>query len=246
MCTLSWKPGPAGYRLWFNRDEQRTRPPATPPVLLKRNGVSCLAPFDGAGGTWLLVNTHGLTLALLNHYPAVPPAMPAAPHSRGLLPLACAGCASVREALACCASQALADYRPFHLAAASGQEAAVLTWDGHSHTAAWLPPQGGMLTSSGWRPESVAQSRHAAFASLVGPMAQAAPERLEAFHRHRGEEAAAGIRMARPDACTHSIARIDVSWLEGAAHFRYEPQMEIQPMPATTTSRLYLENPGHA
>lgn len=245
MCTLSWKPEPAGYRLWFNRDEQRARPPAAPPGMQRREGVPCLAPLDGAGGTWLLVDAHGMTLGLLNHYPDRLPVLPDAPRSRGLLPLACAGCGSVRAALACCAEQGLADYRPFRFVALSALEAATLTWDGREPRLSWLPSRGAMLTSSAWRPELVARSRQAAFAALVGPMAHATPERLDAFHRHRGADAAAGIRMARPDACTQSISRIDVSWHDDSARFQYEPQSESHAALARSTAILALWRRGH-
>lgn len=245
MCTLSWQPFEDGYCLWFNRDERRDRPPAAPPASARIDGVACLAPRDGAGGTWLLVNARGVSLGLLNHYPGEGADMPAAPRSRGLIPLACAGSASAAEALACCAEMDLAAWRPFLLVAVDAVEAALLTWDGRAPALRRLPDGGGMLTSSSWRPEAVAQARRAVFRRLVGDL-PGDPERLEAFHRHRGAEPAAGIRMARPDACTHSIARIDVSWREGDARFRYEPQTEIQPVPPVTTTRLLLEKPRHA
>lgn len=246
MCTLSWQTAADGYRLWFNRDERRDRPPAAPPAPLRIDGMACLAPRDGAGGTWLLVNARGMSLGLLNHYPGEGADTPAAPRSRGLIPLACAGSASAVEALACCAEMDLAAWRPFLLVAVDTGEAALLTWDGRTPALSPLPNGGGMVTSSSWRPEAVAQARRAAFRRLVGEAPGAAPERLEAFHRHRGAEPAAGIRMARPDACTHSIARIEVSWRERIARFRYEPQTEIQPVPPVTTTHLLLEKPGHA
>lgn len=226
MCTLSWKPTAGGYLLYFNRDEQRSRPPALPPVLRQINGVDYLAPTDAAhGGTWLLTNAHGLSIGLLNHYPATPPHPAATPASRGLLPLACADCLSAAEAVGRCAGLALTNYPPFHFVAIDTRAAALLTWDGQIPRIGWLNPAGAMLTTSSFQPDAIARVRQAAFASLAGDIASASPSQLEAFHRHRGDDPAAGVRMARLDACTHSISRIVVS--RENASLRYEPQPEI-------------------
>ena len=65
MCTVSYEITKNGYRLLFNRDEQRTRKKAIAPVL--RQGA--LMPIDSqSGGTWIAVNQWGVTVALLNDY----------------------------------------------------------------------------------------------------------------------------------------------------------------------------------
>ena len=69
MCTVSWTPLDGGYALAMNRDERRTRAPATPPERRELDGVPVLLPRDGeAGGTWIAVNALGHTLALLNRW----------------------------------------------------------------------------------------------------------------------------------------------------------------------------------
>ena len=86
MCTLTWLRSGEGYELFFNRDEARTRLPALPPRVQRRDGVEFLSPLDAdAGGTWLGVNAYGLTVGLLNGRADAP--APAAPRSRGLLVL---------------------------------------------------------------------------------------------------------------------------------------------------------------
>lgn len=241
MCTLSWKPTAQGYLLYFNRDEQRTRPPALPPAMHRRNGVDYLAPIDAAhGGTWLLTNAHGLSIGLLNHYPATP-AQPAETYvSRGLLPLACADCTSAAEAVGLCAGLPLTGYPPFHFVAIDARAAGVLTWDGHTLRFGWLDPAGAMLTTSSFRPDAIARARHAAFTQRVGTLASATPAQLEAFHRHRGDDPAASVRMERPDACTHSISRIVVSRERERASFRYEPQPDVPPVGPCVTLDLPL------
>lgn len=222
MCTLSWKPGDHGYLLCFNRDEQRSRAPALPPARHRRMGCRFIAPIDAVhGGTWLLVNGRGITIALLNHYPAGAARPAPGVASRGLLPLACADCGSVAEAIERCADMPLADYAPFRLVAAGARGAASLTWNGRSRTITRLDPGGAMLTSSSFRPQQVARARRRVFERVVGPMAQANRALLESFHLHRGGDGAASVRMSRPDACTHSLSSISVSEESGLAEFRY-------------------------
>jgi len=239
MCTLSWKPTAEGYLLYFNRDEQRTRPVALPPALHRHNGIDFLAPTDPAhDGTWLLANAHGLSIGLLNHYPATPVQAAGAHASRGLLPLACADCGSAAEAVGRCTGLPLAGYPPFHFVAIDARAAAVLTWDGRTPHVGWLDPAGAMLTTSSFRSDAVARARHESFVRLAGTLADATPAQLDAFHRHRGDDPAAGVRMARPDACTHSISRIAVSRERVA--FRYEPQPELPPAGPCITLDLPL------
>jgi hypothetical protein len=71
MCTVSWIHQGSGYQLLCNRDEKRTRRPASAPQLLTRNNVRFVAPIDGdSGGTWVAVNEFGLSLVLLNRAPS--------------------------------------------------------------------------------------------------------------------------------------------------------------------------------
>ncbi|MCU0794165.1 MAG: NRDE family protein [Opitutaceae bacterium] len=80
MCTVTWTARPDdGYQLLFSRDEQRTRPAASPPRVTAHAGFSLLAPHDPTGGgTWIFANGHGLTACVLNFYDApAPPAPPA-------------------------------------------------------------------------------------------------------------------------------------------------------------------------
>ena len=73
MCTVTWHFTSAGYQLFFNRDELRTRATAQPPTLAVRGTVRYLAPTDvAAGGTWLAVNELGTTVGLLNSHPPAP------------------------------------------------------------------------------------------------------------------------------------------------------------------------------
>lgn len=206
MCTLTWRAAGDGYDLFFNRDERDTRVPESAPSLrTTAGGVRYLAPEDGDHrGTWLVLNTHGLTVCLLNDYPRG--VVESGRQSRGQLPLVCAGGAraadvpgTLRDAVT------LSDYAPFQLVAVDTAGASVhLRWDGRVLHEASAPE---FLTSSSFEPERVRAARAARFAAL--------PERsvdaLRAFHhRHDVGAGAASVLMRRSDAATRSVCAVRV------------------------------------
>lgn len=84
MCTVSWLLNASGYDVFFNRDEQKGRAIAFPPLHLSLNQTPCLMPIDpDGGGSWICSNHHGLSLCLLNYYQGETPALPLV--SRGIL-----------------------------------------------------------------------------------------------------------------------------------------------------------------
>src|ERR1041385_4608949 len=109
----------------MNRDERRTRAPATPPERRTLDGVPVLAPRDGeAGGTWIAVNAFGHTLALLNRWDDSPigdsAPLEAAPPDR-------------RAVDAVLTGRPLASFRPFTLVSLSpGEVPWLFEWDGHA------------------------------------------------------------------------------------------------------------------
>ena len=226
MCTLTWKPLADGYALFFNRDERRDRPDAHPPVPHKRNGLRCIAPIDPrGGGSWLLVNEFGLSLALLNHYPRAHAPMPVARKSRGELVLAAADRASPEDAARWLRARPLRAYPPFRLVAADAECAIVLIWNGIRLTRRRLPRGGAMLTSSSWRPLTTARHRHARLRQWLGSVGDADLTEIAAFHRLRdADDPARGVLMVRADARTHSIALIRVT--AGEVIFDYQVPRE--------------------
>jgi hypothetical protein len=209
MCTVTWTHAGDGYSLFFNRDELRTRPHEHPPKRWNTRGVAALAPLDeGGGGTWIAVNEHGLTAALLNHYARESKA-PERARSRGGIPLLATSHRSVADALAWVRATAVTLFKPFHLALvdATGRSALV-TWDGARILVAEdVRP---FMTTSSFCPEEVAQARESQFRELV-PDSAAAPDALEEFHRSISPRGGAwSVWMERADACTRSLIRIDV------------------------------------
>ena len=68
MCTVTFIARQRGYCLGMNRDEKLTRPTGLPPKKKKVNGRAVISPSEPGGGTWIAVNDHGATLALINRY----------------------------------------------------------------------------------------------------------------------------------------------------------------------------------
>lgn len=216
MCTVSWSPSHrsagGGYRLFFNRDERRTRLPGLPPRLETETGVRFLAPRDGeAGGTWVAVNEFGLTAGLLNLYQAqasLPPAL--GKISRGLLVRALAPARDFAAAAALLARSDLSAYQPFTLVIAEADGAVrCYDWDGRE-AGAWqeaAPP----IVSSGFDVVGATASRRALFAA-AGPPAELGWQQLLDFHRsHLPEKGAYSPCMHRSDAKTVSLTAIEVT-----------------------------------
>jgi hypothetical protein len=208
MCTASWLTWSDGYELFCNRDELKTRRPARPPAIQRRNGVSYIAPTDAeAGGSWIAVNEFGLTLCLLNHYPAVAavagPTGTQPPTSRGRLLISLTDRRSADEVAAAVEGTDLHCYRPFRLLAMQARAAPVLlTWDGAGLARDSSPSS--PVTTSSFDPANVIRARRERFAVL---------DRLDAgslrrLHLSAGD--AYAVCMSREDAETVSFSHVSV------------------------------------
>jgi len=219
MCSLSWCRRADAYEVFFNRDERKTRGRAGPPSESVKDGVRYLAPRDAdAGGTWLLVNEHGLTLALLNYWNDGPEQQ-AAPHSRGQWLLQWANLPGVAHLAECLEKQVPEGCGPFTLVAFDRHQTAApraWRWNGSELTsfAAPLP-----LCSSSYAPAQVIHSRQASFAGLLDHGA----ESLWRWHNGGTHPSAESTRMLRPDAQTWCISRLCVG--ASLAHWHYREEM---------------------
>ena len=241
MCTLTVVPTSAGARLAFNRDEQRTRPPALAPVRQRFGAREAILPIDASSkGTWLAVNDAGLALAILN----VNPATSTARHprrSRGdVIPLLLDKCCPA-EALADAGRRfAYPDFAPFRLVLVGDGVAADVKWDGH-HPMVMTRLLGGrplLFTSSGLGDHLVESPRQELFDTLfVSPPADW-PAVQDAFHRHRwpGREHLS-VNMTRADARTVSHAVVELG--ETEATLNYHPDAPDVPAPSVTLQMAY-------
>lgn len=215
MCTLTWLRDASGYRIYFNRDEKRTRLPARPPAVRMIDGVPVLTPTDGdAGGSWMAVNAFGLTLAILNFYEA-DAALPAAagPHeSRGHLVLNLSPARDLAALARHLDRTEASRYRPFLLAAFGVDGAGLLfRWDGRALERQSLADTRLPVTTSSFRTADVLAARRRKFESFVASFGGVTDDMLRAFHHSRDEQGGAfSVTMTRPDAQTVSFSMVTI------------------------------------
>lgn len=205
MCTVTWCKNLQGLDVYFNRDEQRTRPPALPPIT-HPNGVTM--PIDPrGGGTWIFVNPHGLIGALLNHYPAPPPGSTL--RSRGLL-LKALSTASTPHEFARKLRSELHEYptAPCKILCLHPDHTPSLSiWDGMNRKEETISVP--MVTTSSFQPDSIPTRRREIYHHLVNDPTHPTPAELLHFHRHFDRKnPATSISMQRDDACTVSLVHI--------------------------------------
>ncbi|MEZ5979059.1 MAG: NRDE family protein [Planctomycetota bacterium] len=212
MCTASWFREEGLFELFFNRDEQRSRPKALPPRVLELSGTRVLLPLDGRDhGTWIAANEHGLVLCLLNLYEAE--YVPAEPRSRGLLVMELAHLRCAEEVVRDVGRTDLVALRPFTLVAFDQEGGTTSSrWDGRELAMRRGDGVEPPLVSSGFDLPRVADARRAAWRELVVARGGPSAERLAAYHASRlPEPGALAVSMARPDACTVSHVHVRVT-----------------------------------
>ncbi|MBM3766427.1 MAG: NRDE family protein [Acidobacteria bacterium] len=229
MCTISWLHQPDGYTLFCNRDEKKTRLPASPPVLNASDGTQYLAPVDGNhGGTWIAVNEFGLTLCLLNGKPR-----PAGSRSRGLLLPEWIASSDAASVLGAFTRANLSVYSPFTAVVLEpGRPALVLRWDGAKRSSlddgeACMP-----LTSSSFDAAGAQVHRRMEFRRLLAQTGRLDNQLLRVFHSSHGSALGPlSACMHREDAETVSFTRVTVD--AQAIRMDYSPSAPCKRVPST-------------
>ncbi|AEF53410.1 NRDE family protein [Marinomonas posidonica] len=215
MCSVSWCINDHGYQIYFNRDEQKTRPVALPPKRLNFSGINVLMPIDPVGhGSWISTNDAGLSLCLLNNYQGKVPATPLI--SRGLLLSRLAKYTCLDEVGQALCNNTLSKFAPFILLAfdlslCEQQESVrAFHWDGE---ALCINTMTSPVFSSAVALSQVSQYRYAAYQDLVvDETSQAA--RL-AFHcHHHSAQHDKSVCLHREDAQTVSFTQVTVTQTE--------------------------------
>lgn len=229
MCTLTWVPridatagatpaAVSGYRIAFNRDEQRTRPAGLPPVKRRFGAREALLPIDPVGGgTWIAVNDAGVALALLNVYSGQASAATATPsarlQSRGLLIPALLHAPGVDSLAAAARRIDASQFAPFRLAAFDPHARCEARSDGRAVTVTQSAslPHPLLLTSSGLGDHVVQAPRRELFERSFSQPAKW-PDQQDAFHRHSWPDRPhLSICMRRAEACTVSRTIVTVT-----------------------------------
>jgi len=216
MCTVSWQFDTSGYQLFFNRDELNSRQPALPPEIKRHQNTHIIAPTDAdAGGTWISVNEHGLTLCLLNNYAAQAQIETNAWISRGQLVQNLSHFSATDSLLNHVQSIELNDYRPFDLL--------VLSLNGHPWQLSWNGSELQLiknpdmpLTSSSFQTDAVIESRLQQFTEIT----ELTDSQLQRYHAsHFPERGAFSVCMHRDNGQTVSFSHLSVSTLR--VNFNY-------------------------
>jgi hypothetical protein len=223
----------------FNRDELRTRKPASAPRLDSRNGIAFIAPRDGDyGGSWIAVNQFGLTLCLLNRFDDSSGPILRDYTSRGLLIRELIDCprpTAVNERLE---AESMNQYRPFTLVSLFPRQAAMLIeWTGQEtrieSNAERLMP----IASSSLLAGNVVLERKQQFQKIAIDRGSIDAGLLFQYHRnHLPERGPASVCMHRADARTVSLSAVTVT--KKMVEFAYHPNSPCQP---ATTGQLQLE-----
>lgn len=238
MCTLSWLQGPGGYTLWHSRDERRTRGPALPPEIGSGgDGVSWIAPRDtDAGGTWVGVNTRGVTVGIANLFLRLPPLSPDRKQSRGLLVRDLLDSRTAAEAVERVGGMDLSRFEPFTLAAVDeAGTPGLLRWDrAQLRPVAPLGPV--LLVTSAGPGAGIERGRKELFEreSAAGHLTS---ERLEALYRAPPTPDSVGLCVQRSEVGTVSLTRVDVRAGEVSLTYTPGPPCRVPAGPAVTLRR---------
>jgi len=215
MCTVSVIGWADGFRLACNRDELRSRPIATPPVIRRFGDREAILPTDPqSGGTWIAVNEAGLCFVVLHLNPRV---RLTADELRGrlsrgtIIPLLL-HCDDIEEAVALGHRLNPAGFPPFRLIVLDRHARGEFSSDGRTVVANCRPFNGAplMFTSSGLGDALVERPRRELFDRMVRARG-GDPAKQDAFHRHRWPDRPhLSVLMSRDDACTVSRTIVEV------------------------------------
>lgn len=227
MCTLTFRLTDSGYQLFFNRDEQHSRPIAIAPHYKPQ--LKSIYPIDPSGhGTWLSVDHHGMSLALLNNYPLQPNEPP---HfdagqiflSRGEIILSLLEKqASENERLTQHTiylhfnELKLINYRPFKLIifpsnlTFTNGNIHSLNWDGVNIEVQDIGYKNLPITSSSINFKKTCYARERSYQLMCKDQSPSSSQ-LKAYHLSTEKEASMSVNMIRKDARTVSISHISVA-----------------------------------
>ena len=210
MCTATWIYSKAGYRLFFNRDELRTRKPGGKPEKLNQGNVTYIAPVDAdAGGTWIGVNEFGFSACLLNYYSPVDQ-IDGEFISRGHLLRSLLDCTDIGQAEERLLSIDTAQYRSFTVLLFDPKTPGpfLVRWPGSGELLV-DPKVPEPQSSSSFKTSEVVASRVRLFRKKY---AEGDESGRQHYHRsHEPERGPFSVCMHRQDAKTQSFSDIEVA-----------------------------------
>jgi transport and Golgi organization protein 2 len=216
MCTLSFIPNDSGYMVGVNRDEQIARARSLPPAII---GKAIYPREPSTDGTWIAVNSSGVTLALLNKNEDGP--LAAKLRSRGEFIPALISAESLAAVHRRLLEIGFKGVWPFRLIAISAEEREVCEWAwGTQLTQNYYEWQQRQWFSSGMSDHEANRVRSAVVEHAWKQPDAGSPQWLRELHRsHEPQKGAFSICVHRDDATTVSYSEIVVGG--GLVTFRY-------------------------
>ncbi|MDA7746798.1 NRDE family protein [Psychromonas sp.] len=215
MCTLTYRLMDQGYQLFFNRDEQITRPQANPPAL--NPFLKSIYPVDPTGGgTWIAAHESGVSLALLNFYQAqIDPNLKQFTSRGVIIPHLLKYPHEIDKVLK---QMDLTVFQAFQLcvfehdfSAQTAATARQYIWNGQSLSRCVLSALDSLpITSSGVDFETVSAYRKKQFTKMMVNK-QVTEADFMAYHQHQGALGKCSVKMYREDAKTVSFTKITVN-----------------------------------
>jgi len=217
MCTLTYRLSEQGYQLFFNRDEQRTRPQAIAPLV--NDTLNAAYPIDPTGGgTWIAVHQSGVSLALLNYYQAqVDPTLKSFTSRGVIIPRLLESVQDIHQQLM---TMDLSCFQAFQLCvfdsdlSLSNKHSGLAqqyVWNGKQLIHSILKADSSLpVTSSGVDFETVSTYRKQHFLNAIDVHTSSVDDYIQ-YHQHQGESGKCSVKMFRDDAKTVSFTHIAVS-----------------------------------
>ncbi len=213
MCTVTFIARQRGYCLGMNRDEKLTRPTGRPPKRKKVNGCTVVSPSEPGGGTWIAVNDHGATLALINWY-SITARVGGKAVSRGEVINAMSAAISVDVARAALAGLPLNRINPFRLIGVFPVTGEIVEWRWNLKQLVRknFPWKSQQWISSGFDEPTAQRERGKTFQRAARQYSTGSLDWLRRLHRSHSPEAGPfSTCMHRADAATVSYTEVTVS-----------------------------------
>ena len=213
MCTVTFIARQRGYCLGMNRDEKLTRAAGLPPKQKKVNGCKVICPSEPGGGTWIAVNDHGATLALINWY-SITARVVGEAISRGEVVRSVSTTYSPDFADAALAKLPLSQVNPFRLIGIFPKTGEIVEWHWNLKKLArknhrWKTQQ---WISSGFDESTAQRVRGKAFQRAERQHSAGSLDWLRRLHRsHSPQSGPFSTCMHRADAATVSYTEVTVS-----------------------------------
>ncbi|MBC8002816.1 MAG: NRDE family protein [Opitutaceae bacterium] len=221
MCTVTFIARQKGYCLGMNRDEKLTRPAGLPPKRKKMNGRAIISPSEPGGGTWIAVNDHGATLALINWY-SITARVGGKVVSRGEVINSMSDAISPDFADAALAGLPLKLINPFRLIGAFPVTGEIVEWRWNLEKLVrknhrWKTQQ---WISSGFDEPTAQRVRGKTFQRVARQHSAGSLDWLRRLHRSHSPKAGPfSTCMHRADAATVSYTEVAVSWRHAAMRY---------------------------